>query len=133
MISHVLDARERELRHRAYLAAPLMSEQFPGVRELAVRFRFNDPDGKAKPQPYAQLFAPDMRAFFRFQCPLKECTGGGFDLHAAVPRGLARKGAVTRGSLTCAGKRTHPRGETRRCNLHVDYQVAVQGQRSDAV
>ncbi|MGH8223440.1 MAG: hypothetical protein ACREQZ_10760, partial [Woeseiaceae bacterium] len=60
MRSHVLDAREREARHVRYLAAPTIAQTFPGVDELAVRMRFDDPEGKVKPQPYAQVFSPDM-------------------------------------------------------------------------
>ena len=80
IISQVLDERERDLRQRAYLAAPLLAKQFPAVQELAVRMKFNDPEGKEKPQPYARVFSPDMRAFFQVQCPLRNCTEGGFDL-----------------------------------------------------
>ena len=126
MRSHVLDAREREARQRSYMAAPLMEEAFPAVGELAVRFRFNDPEGKEKPQPHAQLFVPDMRAYFHFQGPLRDCTGGGFDLSTAVPRGLVRKGADNAGSLTCNGQRRRWDGATSRCNLHLEYEVVSQ-------
>lgn len=129
MRSHVLDAREREARHSKYLAAPKMAEAFPDADELAVRMRFEDPEGKVKPQPYAQVFAPDMQAFFQFQCPLRDCTGGGFDLTTAVPRGLTRKNAVTTGSATCTGQRKRSHGPTARCDLRLDYELAtVTGQ-----
>jgi hypothetical protein len=73
-----------------------------------------------------------MRAFFKFQCPLRECMGGGFDLSAAVPKGVSRKDAV-KGSATCEGKRKRSHGETTRCGLHVDFEVAaVQGKRAQA-
>ncbi|MGH8481653.1 MAG: hypothetical protein ACRES8_04250, partial [Nevskiaceae bacterium] len=114
------------------LAAPTIAQTFPGVDELAVRMRFDDPEGKVKPQPYAQVFSPDMQAFFQFQCPLRDCTGGGFDLTAAVPRGLARKGAVTAGSLVCSGKRKRPHGETSRCDLRLDYEFGVAGKHAHA-
>jgi len=130
MSSHIHDAREREQRQRAYLAAPFMAQQFPGVAELAVRMRFNDPEGKQKPQPYSQVFDADMRAFFQFQCPLRDCTGGGFDLSGAVPKGLARKGAVTHGSLTCTGQRKRPHGDTLRCGLELEYEVTSPNSRA---
>jgi len=127
MRSHVLDAREREARQRSYLAAPLMEAAFPGVTELAVRFRFTDPEGKEKPQPYAQIFVPDMRAYFQFQCPLRECTGGGFDLSTAVPRGLTHKNGDKHGSLACGGQRKRPHGEISRCGLQLEYEVMSPG------
>ena len=123
MVSHVLDARAREERQRQYLAAHLMAEQFPDLQELAVRIRFSDPEGRQKPQPYAQIFAAEMRAFFRFQCPLKDCVDGGFDLTSAVQRGLSRKDADRSGTLTCAGRRRRTSGGTDRCNLQLDYEL----------
>lgn len=131
MRSHTLDLREREQRQRDYLAAPLISEMFPGVAELAVRMAFKDPEGKEKPQPYAQVFAPDMRAFFQFQCPLRQCTGGGFDLSAAVPR-LARKGSTSHGSLVCSGKRARTHGGSGPCGLQLDYEAATQAKKAHA-
>jgi len=124
MRSHVLEAREREQRQRSYLAAPLVSNLFPSVTELAVRFRFNDPEGKEKPQPYAQIFKPDMRAFFEFQCPLRECSGGGFDLSRVVPR-FSRKSPNAGGALVCEGQRKRPHGDTSRCGLQLEYEVTA--------
>lgn len=123
MVSHVLDARAREERQRQYLAAHLMADQFPDLQELAVRIRFSDPEGKQKPQPYAQIFATEMRAFFNFQCPLKDCVDGGFDLTSAVQRGLSRKDAARSGTLTCAGHRKRTAGGTDRCNLQLDFDL----------
>lgn len=132
MVAHVLEAREREERQRAYLATPLLAAQFPGLSELAVRMRFEDPEGKEKPQPYAQIFAPDMHAFFQFQCPLRECTGGGFDLSAVVPRGLSAKGAAHHGTMTCGGRRRRSHGGTDRCGLRLDYELVPLGQAAPA-
>lgn len=133
MRSHVQDAREREQRQRSYLAAPVMAQAFPGVSELAVKFRFTDPEGKEKPQPYSQLFVPDMRAFFQFQCPLRDCTGGGFDLSTAVPKGLSHKngnGNGNGGPLACGGQRKRPHGDTSRCGLQLEYEVISPGPRA---
>lgn len=125
IISHVLDQRERDLRHRAYLAAPLLAEQFPAVRELAVRMKFNDPEGKEKPQPSARVFSPDMRAFFQLQCPLRDCTGGGFDLTSAVPVALKGSRPVTRGSFTCEGRRKRHSAGISRCGLAMEFEVVT--------
>ena len=128
MISHAPDQRERELRQRAYLAAPLLAEQFPAVRELAVRMKFSDPEAKQRPQPYARVFAPDMHAFFQIQCPLRDCTGGGFDLTGAVPGALKRVHPVTRGSLTCEGHRKRHDARASRCGLNMEFEVVTTGQ-----
>lgn len=121
MRTHVLEAHEREQRQRSYLATPLISKLFPGLASLAVGFRFTDPEGKEKPQPYAQIFEPDMHAYFEFQCPLRECSGGGFDLSKVVPR-FSRK-SRTAGTLTCEGRRKRSHGDTGRCALQLDYEV----------
>ena len=133
MKPYAIDVRERERRQRAYSSVPTVAGQFPGVEELTVEMRFTDPDRKLTPSPHRRLFVPAMQAFFNFQCPLKDCVDGGFDLTEAVPEALSRKKSrATSGKLNCQGKRKRATAGETRCMLELDYQVSTFEKRAAA-
>ncbi|MDB5968476.1 MAG: hypothetical protein JWQ90_926 [Hydrocarboniphaga sp.] len=119
-----VDQRQRELRHRSYLAVPTLGKQFPALEEIAIELRFVDPDRKMHLSPYKRIFASSMQAFFDFQCPVKECTGGGFNPTPEITKALSKSTALHTGTLSCKGKRD--RGEAgNRCDLELHYQVVA--------
>lgn len=125
-----VDQRQRELRQRSYLAVPTLGKQFPKVEEIAIELRFVDPDKKLTLSPYKRIFVSGMQAFFDFQCPIKECNGGGFNPTAEISKALGKSSAPYRGTMTCSGKRD--RGDAGKCcELELQYQVvAVEKQRA---
>ena len=66
-----------------------------------------------------------MQAFFRLQCPLRDCVDGGYDLTGAVQKGLSRKDAVRHGALTCGGNRKRATGGSGRCNLELQFELVA--------
>jgi hypothetical protein len=129
---HFVDLREREQRQRTYLAAPTVAKQFPALEELAVNMSFFDPEGKVHPSPSRRLFAPSMQAFFEFQCPMHDCSGGGFNMRDLVPRALTGKKPVTSGQLQCAGKRPRIGAGTSPCLLELNYEVVAVAKEKEA-
>ncbi len=122
---HSVDLREREQRQRTYLAVPTIAKQFPALEELAVEMRFLDPEGKVHPSPGKRIFAPDMQAFFDFQCPMRECSGGGFNMTTIVPRALSGKSPTTTGKMQCKGQRQRVSGGSSPCLLELSYEVVT--------
>lgn len=120
---HFVDVREREQRQRTYQAVPTVAEQFPTLDELAVEMRFLDPEGKVHPSPSRRLFAPSMQAFFDFQCPMRECSGGGYNMTTIVPRALTGKNPVTTGKMQCKGQRQRVGTGNSPCLLELTYEV----------
>ena len=133
MKPYAVDQRERESRQRAYQSAKTVAGLFPGIEELTVEMRFSDPDRKLTPSPHRRIFVPGMQAFFDFQCPLKDCVGGGFDMSQAVPEALSRKKSrATAGKLSCQGKRKRAAAGESRCLLELDYHVSTFEKRAAA-
>jgi hypothetical protein len=124
--SHILENKKREKAQRLYSAAPVLSEQFPSVKELVVELRFIDPAGKATPSPHTRIFWPDMQAFFQFQCPLKECNDGGFNLGPLIPKALGKRNTEARGQVSCEGKRKREGVADPCCNLELHYHVSIR-------
>lgn len=128
-----VDQRQRELRHRSYLAVPTLGKQFPAIEEIAIELRFIDPDNKMHLSPYKRIFASSMQAFFDFQCPIKDCAGGGFNPTADITKAMSRSAAPHSGKLTCQGKRDRGEGAGKRCELELQYTVtAVEKQHANS-
>lgn len=68
--------------------AGYIKDEYPQVRELTFQFTFRDPDPvwqKAySPWDKTMTLRPEHSALFRFDCPYRECVGGGFDLSSPV-------------------------------------------------
>lgn len=115
------DARLREARQRAYLAAPTIAELFPTIDEVTVDLQFVLAGGKPHSSPYSRLFVPDMQAYFELHCPDRECTGGGFDLEPGIRATVNGRGSEKSGSLSCQG---HKGREP--CGISLNYRVTAK-------
>lgn len=129
---YMIDLQQREARQQSYLAAPAVSKKFPGVKELVVELRFADPEGKVHPSPHKRKFAPEMQAYFEFQCPLRDCVGGGFNLTTAIPKALSDRRGTGGGKLSCNGRRDRDGVADHTCRLELQYSVTALDERSIA-
>ena len=115
------DPRVREARQNAYLAVPTLAELLPDVEEVSFDLRFVLTSGKPHSSPHRWIFVPDMQAYFNLMCPERDCSGGGFDLAAAVQAAARAKGHEAAGTLTCGGKKGREP-----CGLALHYTVDVR-------
>jgi hypothetical protein len=122
---YIIDHQRREQRQQSYMAAPVVGKKFPGIEQLAVEMRFKDPEGKSSVSPHRRLFAPDMQAFFEFQCPLRDCANGGFNLTSAVPKAFSDRKHETTGTMECEGRRPRDGAADPRCRLELQYRVTM--------
>jgi hypothetical protein len=117
----VLPASVRTEREEAWLNAPTIAERYPRARRFAIAMSFRDPTGAAQPSPIRQLYEPSMRALFEQRCPLRDCTGGGFDLNAPIRSMLMNDRQARSGTASCRGSRGRA-GEA--CSLELTYSLA---------
>lgn len=122
---HVIASQQRDERHQSYLAAPVLAEKYPGIREVGVEMRFTDPEGRLTPSPQRRTYLADMRAYFDFLCPLKDCEDGGFALNTAIQQSLSKSGAGRTGKLSCQGRRSRGSEKGRACELELEYKVVT--------
>ncbi len=130
--SYMVDAQERERRQRNYLAAPVLRQKYPKIRELVVELSFSDPEGKVNPSPHKRRYSSEMQAYFEIECPLRDCTGGGFDLAADITKSLSAKHAESTGKSACTGDRKRDGVADHRCGLQLSYRVKVLDDKSVA-
>ena len=117
---------EREARQAQINAAPLVAE-YKGIAAVHVELTFADPEGKQHPSARGVSFEPHMHAYFRFGCPMRDCTGGGFDANADLQRALTGRRRGHTGSLSCEGTRPRNGVKDGRCNIRVDYALEIRG------
>jgi hypothetical protein len=118
---------QREARQQLFDASPMVSN-YPGVGEIAIELTFSDPEGKQRPSARGLLFGPDMRAYFHFACPMRDCTGGGFDPSGDLLAALSKRRNGHTGAAACKGVR--PRGgvKTQPCGIELHYTMAIRKQ-----
>jgi hypothetical protein len=116
---------QREERQAKIDATPLVSS-FAGIEEVGVTLAFDDPEGKQQPSPRGVSFAPDMHAFFQFSCPMRDCTGGGFDANDDLHRALKRHEGGHTGTMSCEGVRPRSGVKDRRCDIRLRYTLAIR-------
>ncbi len=122
---HIIANQERDQRHQSYLAAPVLGEKYPGIQEVGVEMRFTDPEGRLTPSPQRRTYLGDMRAYFDFLCPLKDCEDGGFALNTAIQHSLSKQGHGRTGKLSCQGLRARGSEKRRSCELELEYKVVI--------
>jgi hypothetical protein len=115
-----LPLSERNQRDEAWTNAPTIRDRFPRARRFAIAMTFRDPGGAAQPSPMRQLYEPSMRALFELRCPLRDCTGGGFDLNAPITSMLSSDRQPRSGRAACRGSRGRTGGE---CQLELSYSL----------
>ena len=116
----IVPAAERNQREEAWLKAPTIAERFPRARGFAIAMTFRDPSGAAQPSPMRQLYAPAMRAVFEQRCPMRDCTGGGFDLNASILAMLSNDRHPRTGNHTCRGSRGRSGTD---CGIELSYSL----------
>lgn len=122
---HVVATQERDQRHQSYLAAPVLAEKYPGIEEVGIEMRFTDPERRLTPSPQRRTYMGDMRAYFDFLCPLKDCEDGGFALNKAILQSLSKAGPGRAGKMSCQGRRSRGSEKGRACELELEYRVVV--------
>lgn len=122
---HIVTNAQREARQLLANAAPLIGAH-AGVQEVGVQLRFSDPEGKQQPSPRAVTYMGDMHAYFHFTCPMRDCTGGGFDANDDLQKALAKRRDGHTGTLSCHGTRPRSGFKNATCNIALTYTLDIR-------
>lgn len=124
-MAHKYPANTLAERQLLINAAPLVSD-YAGVGEVSVELKFSDPEGKQQPSPRGVVFAPDMHAYFHFTCPMRDCTGGGYDPSADLLQALKKRRDGHGGVLGCQGVRPRSGIKNKTCGIELHYTLAIR-------
>lgn len=116
---------QREAHKLLFDASPLVSK-YAGVGEVAIELKFSDPEGKQQPSARGMLFAPDMHAYFKFACPMRDCTGGGFDPSGDLLAALSKRRNGHTGKASCQGVRPRSGLKNLACGIELHYTMEIR-------
>ena len=123
--------REKQMRLDAYFRSPSLKEKYPQVIELMVEMNFKDYDGGSAPEPKQEKYSLESKAFFKIDCPYRECISGGFDLSLAIDKLVTSHLDKLDGTITCQGWQDKERINKNRCFLQLNYTITAKYENSD--
>ena len=94
---------KRELKNQNNIAAGLVSEQFPSVSGMVIHMTYYRKAVIPLLMVRTLNIFPTSYAYFKMDCMIKDCNGGGFDLTSAVAGMVQAHKKEGQGTLICRG------------------------------
>lgn len=115
-------AAKMALKRQNRFDAGLVSERFPQVSGMVIHMTYY----QKGPNPVLMLrtvnIFPASYAYFKMDCMVKGCNGGGFDLTSAIANMVKAHKKVRKGSLVCCGKTdTHSSD-----HASIEYDIVIK-------
>ena len=96
-------AAKMELKKQNRFAAGLISERFPEVSSIVIHMTYYQNGSNPVLMVRTVNVFPSSYAYFKMDCMIKGCDGGGFDLNSVVAHMVKTHKKVKKGAITCNG------------------------------
>jgi len=96
-------ALKMELKKQNNVAAGLISDRFPAVSGMVIHMTYYRKAANPVLMVRTVNIFPTSYAYFKMDCMIKGCDGGGFDLTAVVDDMVKTHKKVSKGALVCCG------------------------------
>lgn len=97
-------ALKMELKKQNRFAAGLISDRFPQVSGIVIRMTYYQKGANPILMLRTVNISPASYAYFKMDCMIKGCEGGGFDLTSVVADMVKTHKKMKKGALACCGK-----------------------------
>ena len=115
-------ALKMELKKQNNVAAGLVSDRFPAVSGMVIQMTYY----RKGVNPVLMLrtinVLPTSYAYFKMDCMIKGCDGGGFDLTSIVADMVKTHKKVKKGALVCCGKVDTLEDD----HARIEYETVIQ-------
>ena len=115
-------ALKMELKKQNNVAAGLVSDRFPAVSGMVIQMTYY----REGVNPVLMLrtinVLPTSYAYFKMDCMIKGCDGGGFDLSTVVADMVKTHKKVKKGTMVCCGKVDTLESK----HASVEYETVIQ-------
>jgi hypothetical protein len=114
--------QKMELKKQINLAAGLVSERFPSVSGIVIQMTYYQ--NAANPVLMVRTFnvSPASYAYFKMDCMIKGCVGGGFDLTSVVTDMVKAHKKLKKGGIPCLGNFDLPADN----HARIEYEITMQ-------
>jgi hypothetical protein len=115
-------AAKLELKKQSTSAAGLLSERFPQVAGMVIHMTYYQNGINPVLMVRTLNVFPTSPAYFKMDCMIKGCEGGGFDLTSVIKSMIKTRKKEKKGSIDCKGK-----VDAVTCDhASVDYDIAIK-------
>ncbi len=114
-----------ELKRQNNVAAGLVSERFPSVSGIVINMTYYRQTANPVLMKRTVNIFPTSYAFFKMDCMIKGCEGGGFDLSSVVANMVKEHKKLKKGNFVCKGKIDSIASN----HAHIEYEAVIQYRR----
>jgi hypothetical protein len=111
-----------ELKRQNRLLAGLVSERFPEVSGIIINMTYYQKGANPVLMERTINMLPTSDAYFKMDCMIRGCDGGGFDLTQTVADLAKNRKNIKKGTLVCNGQTDVPSPD----HASVDYEIVMQ-------
>jgi hypothetical protein len=111
-----------DLKRQNRLLAGLVSERFPEVSGIVITMTYYQKGANPVLMERTINVFPTSDAYFKMDCMIRGCDGGGFDLTPAITELAKNRKNVKKGSLVCNGQIDTLSPD----HAHIDYEIVMQ-------
>ena len=119
-------ALKMELKKQNNVAAGLISERFPAVSGMVIHMTYYRKAANPVLMVRTLNIFPTSYAYFKMDCMIKGCDGGGFDLTAVVDDMVKTRKKVSTGALVCCGNVDALASE----HASIEYETVIEYKRA---
>ena len=114
-------AEKIDLLKKKKLAAGLVSDRFPVVRDIVIKMTYY----RKGLNPVIMLrtvnVSPSTYAYFTMDCMISGCNDGGFNLTPVITEMIKKRSKQKKGTLICKGKNP----DLPHDHAHIDYDITI--------
>jgi hypothetical protein len=115
-------ALKMELKKQINVAAGLVSDRYPSVSGMVIHMTYYRKAIVPLLMVRTLNIFPTSYAYFKMDCMIKGCDGGGFDLTSVVANMVKAHKTVKKGALVCHGSIDTLAPE----HAHIEYETVIQ-------
>ncbi len=121
----LFNRRQKQLAFK-YANAKHISEAFPNVQSITIRYTGIPNSAFSKVKSDEQRYTPDMQDVFLVECPNGTCTGIGFDMYSVVSKAIRNHKTEQRGVMECENFEDAERYNQYHCGSKLEYTILVE-------
>ena len=119
-------ALKMELRKQVNIAAGLVSDRFPTVSGMVIQMTYYRKAAIPILMVRTVNISPASYAYFKMDCMIKSCDGGGFDMTSIVANMVKTHKKIKKGSIICHGTIETLTAE----HASIEYETVIQYKRA---
>ena len=121
MVNRHKYAARMDLKRQNRLTAGMMSERFPQVSGIVINMTYYQQGANPVLMERTVNVFTTSDAYFKMDCMIKGCEGGGFDLSPVINAMAKTRKSVKKGTLDCCGNANGAQGHG-----SIDYEIVIQ-------